>query len=1669
MGIKVATTVLLVNGTIIIDENGDVRQLGPGETVAPGQVVVSVGEPTEGALGAESLNIEAELFTEDAGLQSLDIDAELAQIFEQIEDGVDPTLNEDFATAAGGQNGSSLTGSGDIERTGAETLAETSFDTEGLESQGLSETQSLALVDTLEEAIVVTLALISGDDNVTADETDEPLVLEGVLTATDTDEPTFVEQVDTEGENGQFSIDSDGNWVFVANSAFDELNVGDTLTDVFEVESDDGTISTVTVNINGTNDAPELSSNDGVQYSFEYAEGTEAGSVIGQVTATDPDTEILEFSITTNVTDDDDNELFQIDPTTGEISLTEAGALAFTNDFEQLLNQHAITVTVTEVGTEGEPLTDSVIVNLSELNIDDNDPIFVDDDDEPVEGYAFEYNENSTINDVIGTVSASDADDEVVLYSISSNVYGNGDTELEFPYFAIDVTSGEITLTEAGVEAFTNDYELDANNHSITVTATEVPGLGEIKNTDIEVSLAELNLDDNVPVFEDDDGNPVQDYTFEYEENSTVNDVIGTVIAEDPDLEDVTYSIETNVYAPDDETESEPLFAIDENSGAITLTAAGVEAYTNDFEWLGNMHAITVRATEVEGLGDVQFTDITVNLNEINLDDNVPVFEDDDGNPVQDYTFEYEENSTVNDVLGTVIAEDPDLEDVTYSIETNVYAPDDETESEPLFAIDENSGAITLTAAGVEAYTNDFEWLGNMHEITVRATEVEGLGDVQFTDITVNLNEINLDDNVPVFEDDDGNPVQDYTFEYEENSTVNDVIGTVIAEDPDLEDVTYSIETNVYAPDDETESEPLFAIDENSGAITLTAAGVEAYTNDFEWLGNMHAITVRATEVEGLGDVQFTDITVNLNEINLDDNVPVFEDDDGNPVQDYTFEYEENSTVNDVIGTVIAEDPDLEDVTYSIETNVYAPDDETESEPLFAIDENSGAITLTAAGVEAYTNDFEWLGNMHEITVRATEVEGLGDVQFTDITVNLNEINLDDNVPVFEDDDGNPVQDYTFEYEENSLTTDVLGTVTAVDPDLEDVTYSIETNVYAPEDTEKIKPLFAINALTGAITLTADGVLAFTNDFEWQGNEHEITVRATEVEGLGDVQFTDITVNLNELNLDDNAPEFTQPNGYEFSYFENSNDEHVIGQVSASDADGEEITYSILTNVYAEGDVDELNPFFVIDSETGEIRLTEDGVNAFTNNFELPDNIHSLVVTATEVGQFGGESKSTNVNVDLSELNVNEAPEAESFEAYLRDPDSPIPIVFDSEDPEFDHIWDIDEAVPENNEVVMVMITSLPTQGTLYYTDEEGERRALTVDDLYTGGDTGTALDPSKIEYQQGEGNTFELGGIPENPELVEGFYNWGVAVGESGTVRQVTLANGAAILITLIDNNPQGNGNGIFGQYTSPDNHIGFGLAENHGNGMTPGEKIIIDFSENPLEEVTLGIDGMQENFVNGSDILVTYTYQDGTEATVTYNKDSELGSQLFYEQFSHSSEGNPIVGISMEGTGGNWVLRDISGEEAITTDDTFNFVAVDASGLTSDDATVTIPPYIEQAAALGDETLVGTEDTDAFKWLQAAMDGGEDTVEDFTRFEDIIDITDVLSDDENVDIDDLLAVTSASIDGDDIALNIVTDDVSQTIVIDDGKTIFADYISPGDALDDINLMAEILKTDAA
>jgi VCBS repeat-containing protein len=92
-------------------------------------------------------------------------------------------------------------------------------------------------------------------------ETDAILSTGGTLTISDVDsDETFVAQTNVAGDYGVFNIDAGGVWTYVANEAFNGLNVEDTLTDTFTVAAADGTTTTVEVTITGTNDAAVLSS-----------------------------------------------------------------------------------------------------------------------------------------------------------------------------------------------------------------------------------------------------------------------------------------------------------------------------------------------------------------------------------------------------------------------------------------------------------------------------------------------------------------------------------------------------------------------------------------------------------------------------------------------------------------------------------------------------------------------------------------------------------------------------------------------------------------------------------------------------------------------------------------------------------------------------------------------------------------------------------------------------------------------------------------------------------------------------------------------------------------------------------------------------------------------------------------------------------------------------------------------------------------------------------------------------------------------------------------------------------------------------------------------------------------------------------------------------------------
>src|SRR4051812_49972641 len=86
-------------------------------------------------------------------------------------------------------------------------------------------------------------------------ETNAAITTGGKLDAvTDVDNAAeYVEQTDAAGVYGAFSIATDGKMGKTADSAFDTLQVGETLSATLTISAADGTHSSVTVRIHGTN------------------------------------------------------------------------------------------------------------------------------------------------------------------------------------------------------------------------------------------------------------------------------------------------------------------------------------------------------------------------------------------------------------------------------------------------------------------------------------------------------------------------------------------------------------------------------------------------------------------------------------------------------------------------------------------------------------------------------------------------------------------------------------------------------------------------------------------------------------------------------------------------------------------------------------------------------------------------------------------------------------------------------------------------------------------------------------------------------------------------------------------------------------------------------------------------------------------------------------------------------------------------------------------------------------------------------------------------------------------------------------------------------------------------------------------------------------------------
>ncbi|AYF15195.1 T1SS secreted agglutinin (RTX) [Vibrio parahaemolyticus] len=352
----------------------------------------------------------------------------------------------------------------------------------------------------------------------------------------------------------------------------------------------------------------------------------------------------------------------------------------------------------------------------------------------------------------------------------------------------------------------------------------------------------------------------------------------------------------------------------------------------------------------------------------------------------------------------------------------------------------------------------------------------------------------------------------------------------------------------------------------------------------------------------------------------------------------------------------------------------------------------------------------------------------------------------------------------------------------------------------------------------------------------------------------------------------------------------------------------------------------------------GTVSVNPDGSVTYTpNDNYVGKDTFTYVVTS------GGVSESTTVTVNVTP--VNDKPESEDF-THVAD-DQLTHVVFDTDTKPLgsgdskDHIADVEDDLKGND--LHVRITELPTSGTLFFKDSDGELHEIkeVSDTLY---------DKDSLYYEAD--NVGFLLGIKDRPNTPNGsestsdFNNWGLSEnGGPSHSRIEHLANGASITIS--------SDSGELAQYNRQVSHIGNGIADNDGQGIEKGETITVDLSNNPVGSVNLGLDGLGGLFDYGDDnaalITVTYLDSNNVQQTQTFEFLKPEGNFMLFQETSVGygkdlalPEGSVITQLDFSTKNeGNWELRYVEGVPA---EDSFGYVAVDSESGVSDPSTVNI-----------------------------------------------------------------------------------------------------------------------------
>ncbi|MCA2414229.1 Calx-beta domain-containing protein [Vibrio chemaguriensis] len=459
----------LMGNIVVIGLDGEIRTLEEGQLPQPGELII------------DEVSDTSELVIEQVTPQgsSINVTDDITALIEAIASGEDPTeLGEEFDPAAGEGNGSSPQNTGAIDRTGAELLASTNFETVGTDGTGFSSTQVETLLDIFQIQPPEPTA-ISVPATVIVQEISSPTVNEGDLVSFDVtlNQPTedninitfsLFDQTATGGSTDESGSD------YVNESVLITFSDGTTE----EISVDDNGIFTVSVPLGENGFTVSLDSiNDSI---FEGPETfTLSGNTEEQSTPATGIATIVDDGSGPGLSPDDDR------PT---VTMSDAGTI---NEGE--LASFKVSLS--------NPSATDVEVELS-LNLGDT---------EAGDLGTLEYNTGSgwvTVpNDGVVTVPAGQTEFDVRIASIDDAVY-EGPEDFSVTVTGIGAVQGSDTGTATILDDGSGpDPDPDDDRPSVNITDAGTINEGETANFKVTLSNASeaetqvelgLNLSDTV-------------------------------------------------------------------------------------------------------------------------------------------------------------------------------------------------------------------------------------------------------------------------------------------------------------------------------------------------------------------------------------------------------------------------------------------------------------------------------------------------------------------------------------------------------------------------------------------------------------------------------------------------------------------------------------------------------------------------------------------------------------------------------------------------------------------------------------------------------------------------------------------------------------------------------------------------------------------------------------------------------------------------------------------------------------------------------------------------------------------------------------------------------------------------------------------------------------------